>query len=172
MRATYTYYAVGGKTGALVFSPRGLIRLLLPSSKECTSRWIRNNYPGAKYSKDQAQALMRQLQKYFQGNQASFDVNFDLSECSPFQKLIYRELIKVPFGNTRSYKELAEAVGLRGGARAVGTALKNNPIPIIIPCHRIIKSDGSLGGFNSGVEWKKRLLRLEGIKIGRGGGLR
>ena len=115
---------------------------------------------------------MRQLQKYFQGNQASFDVNFDLSECSPFQKLIYRELIKVPFGNTRSYKELAEAVGLRGGARAVGTALKNNPIPIIIPCHRIIKSDGSLGGFNSGVEWKKRLLRLEGIKIGRGGGLR
>jgi methylated-DNA-[protein]-cysteine S-methyltransferase len=159
---SYTYYNVGDKTGTLIFSPRGLRHLLIPSSEERVDRWLRVNYPSATYGSDKAKALERKLREYFQGNRVRFDVNLDLGECSTFQRMVYQELMKVPFGSTCSYKMLADAVGVAGGARAVGTALKNNPVPIIIPCHRVIKSDGSLGGFNSGVRWKKKLLELEG----------
>lgn len=162
MEYCYSYYYVGERTGALVFSPKGLRELLLPAPKDQIDRWLRKNYPCARPSEARMSALQRQLEDYFGGKRVRFEVGLDLDECSDFQRQVYEELMKVPFGRTCSYRALAEAAGHAGGARAVGTALKNNPIPIIIPCHRVIKSDGSLGGFNSGVEWKKRLLEVEG----------
>jgi methylated-DNA-[protein]-cysteine S-methyltransferase len=159
---SYSYYYVGEKTGALVLSSKGLRQLLLPTSKERIDRWLRKDYPGARPSEARMRTLQRQLEDYFGGKRVRFEVGLDLDECSTFQKHVYEELRKVPSGCTCSYQALAKAVGRARSARAVGTALKNNPIPIIIPCHRVIKSDGSLGGFNSGVEWKKRLLEVEG----------
>ncbi len=163
MGYTYTYYTVNGKSGALVFSNKGLLHLLLPSSQTKINRWIKSNYPHAEYRKGKATELIREILRYFQGRKVIFNAAFDLSKCSPFQRQVYGELIKIPFGSTCSYKELSETVGLKDGARAVGSALKYNPIPIIIPCHRIIRKDGSLGGFSSGLQWKRRLLAIEGV---------
>ncbi len=69
----------------------------------------------------------------------------------------------IPFGNVASYGQVAKAIGMQGAARAVGQALGNNPVAIVIPCHRVIASDGSLGGFSSGLNWKRKLLRHEGV---------
>jgi methylated-DNA-[protein]-cysteine S-methyltransferase len=77
-----------------------------------------------------------------------------------FQRRVWQELILIPYGTTRSYLEIARGVHNPKGSRAVGPANKNNPIPILIPCHRVIKSDGSLGGYDSGIEIKKILLKL------------
>ena len=84
-----------------------------------------------------------------------------------FTRKVLNELRKVPYGETRSYGWLAKKVGKPGAARAVGQALKRNPIPIIIPCHRIIRDDGTIGGFSMGVNIKERFLALEGVKIGK-----
>lgn len=80
---------------------------------------------------------------------------------TPFAKKVYRAVLSIPIGEVRSYKWLAEKIGCPGACQAVGQALKNNPYPLIIPCHRVIKSDGNLGGYALGVKVKKRILDLE-----------
>jgi len=85
----------------------------------------------------------------------------DMTQCTPFQKQVYSGLQKIHCGQTTSYKELANQIGHPNAARAVGTALGNNPFPILIPCHRVIRSDGALGGFSQGLPIKKHLLETE-----------
>lgn len=102
-----------------------------------------------------------QLREYFDGKRRRFDVPIDLPACTPFQCAVWRGCSEIPFGERRSYGELAAAIGRPRAARAVGNALNSNPIPIIIPCHRVIRADGSLGGFGSGLRVKKSLLRRE-----------
>lgn len=89
----------------------------------------------------------------------------DLSGLSPFQKKVYRALWEIPFGQTRSYQEVATAIGKPKAARAVGQANKKNPIPVLIPCHRVISADGTMGGYSCGIGIKKILLAHEGIKL-------
>ena len=86
----------------------------------------------------------------------------DLSGCTSFQRKVYAALRKVPAGKTVTYGELAKRAGYPGAARAVGTAMKLNCLPIVIPCHRVIRSDGSLGLYSQGIEWKRTLLACEG----------
>lgn len=86
--------------------------------------------------------------------------NKDLSE---FEKRVYKAILKVPAGRTRSYKWVARTIGRPKAYRAVGNALGKNPYPVIIPCHRIVKSDGSIGGYSKGTAPKKRLLKREGV---------
>ena len=111
--------------------------------------------------------VARQLEEYFAGERTHFDVEVDLSGLTPFQQAVLRATLEIPYGMVRSYKEVAEAAGRPGAARAAGAALGNNPVGIIVPCHRVIASDGSIGGFSSagGVETKRRLLELEGVRL-------
>jgi O-6-methylguanine DNA methyltransferase len=106
-------------------------------------------------------AAERQLNEYFTGARIEFDLPIE-PRGSKFQKKVWRALRKIPFGQTRSYVELAKALGSAGASRAVGLANGKNPLSIIVPCHRVIGSDGSLTGFAGGLETKAALLALEG----------
>jgi methylated-DNA-[protein]-cysteine S-methyltransferase len=105
--------------------------------------------------------VRRQLAEYFAGERREFDLAL-APEGTPFERAVWAELAKIPFGETRSYGEIAEVLGRPGAARAVGRANGANPIPIVVPCHRVIGSDGSLTGFGGGLDVKSRLLELEG----------
>ena len=101
-----------------------------------------------------------QLREYFDGARREFDLPLDL-RGTDFQLTVWHELTRIPFGETISYGELARRIGLPAASRAVGAANGANPIPIIVPCHRVIGANGSLTGFGGGIETKKRLLALE-----------
>lgn len=105
-----------------------------------------------------------QLMEYFEGKRTTFDVPIRL-EGTRFQTKVWEELRKIPYGETRSYGEIAKMVGVPKGARAVGGANHNNPILIIVPCHRVIGSSGSLVGFGAGIPVKEMLLKLENKEI-------
>jgi len=109
--------------------------------------------------------LIEELDRYFNGEPVTFSVRLDLDGGTHFQRRVWEELTRIPYGETRSYAEVAGAVGTPQGARAVGSANKSNSVPILIPCHRVIKADGGLGGYDSGVHIKKRLLELEGVRV-------
>ena len=85
----------------------------------------------------------------------------DLSTGTDFQQSVWRQLLKIPLGQTRSYGELAECLAKPGASRAVGSACGSNPIPVIVPCHRVLAAHRRLGGFSGGLDWKQRLLRIE-----------
>ena len=89
----------------------------------------------------------------------------DLSRGTKFRLRVWDELRRIPRGDTRSYGEIAEELGKRKAARAVGGACGANPIPVLIPCHRVLAANGSLGGFSGGLEWKRRLLAIEGVLL-------
>jgi methylated-DNA-[protein]-cysteine S-methyltransferase len=107
---------------------------------------------------------MHQLQAYFEGKLESFDLRLAPAGTA-FQQKVWRELSKIPYGETISYGELARRIGNPKASRAVGLANGSNPIPIIIPCHRVIGSDGKLTGYGGGVHIKKKLLALEKKQI-------
>lgn len=107
--------------------------------------------------------LVGELDRYFSGRPTKFAVPLDPAVGTPFQKRVWAELTRIPYGETRSYGEIAAALGRPGAARAVGSANRSNCIPIVVPCHRVIKADGGLGGYDSGVEIKRKLLKLEEI---------
>ena len=104
--------------------------------------------------------IISQLHGYFSGTLKRFETPISLSGTE-FQQSVYRQLINIPYGETRSYSDIAEAIGNKKAVRAVGNANSKNPIAIVVPCHRVIGRDGSLTGFAGGIEAKKILLRLE-----------
>jgi methylated-DNA-[protein]-cysteine S-methyltransferase len=108
--------------------------------------------------------VRRQLAEYFAGERHEFDLRL-APEGTPFELAVWTELAKIPFGETRSYGEIARALGRPDAARAVGRANGANPIPIVVPCHRVIGADGSLTGFGGGLDVKARLLELEGLAL-------
>jgi methylated-DNA-[protein]-cysteine S-methyltransferase len=110
---------------------------------------------------DPLPAAARQLKEYFAGKRRDFDLPLSM-EGTEFQQSVWRELTKIPFGETRSYGQLAKRLNNPNGSRAVGLANGRNPIAIIVPCHRVIGADGSLTGFGGGIERKEWLLTHEG----------
>lgn len=106
----------------------------------------------------------RQLAEYFAGMRRSFELPLN-PRGTAFQKAVWEVLEAIPYGETRSYGDIARAVGRERAFRAVGMANHKNPIPIIIPCHRVIGADGSMTGYGGGLDKKKFLLRLEGMEI-------
>lgn len=102
-----------------------------------------------------------QLQEYFHGRRTMFDVPLAL-EGTSFQMSVWNQLLEIPYGETRSYGQIAAAIGKPGAARAVGMANHDNPISIIVPCHRVVGHDGSLTGYGGGLDVKAQLLALEG----------
>jgi len=118
--------------------------------------WKHDNAPFAE--------VIRQLQAYFRGELRQFDVPLAL-EGTEFQRRVWNALQAIPYGETISYLQLAERIGNSRAVRAVGLANGSNPIPIIVPCHRVIGSDGSLTGFGGGISTKKKLLELESRQL-------
>ncbi|MBI2358617.1 MAG: MGMT family protein [Deltaproteobacteria bacterium] len=109
----------------------------------------------------------KELSAYLAGRLRSFSAPCDLSSLSLFTRAVLRITARIPYGQVRSYRWIAERLGKPAASRAVGNALAQNPIPIIIPCHRVVRSDGELGGFALGASWKRRLLDLEKGHSGR-----
>ena len=108
----------------------------------------------------------RQLDEYFEGSRRAFDLRVDMAALPPFQQAVLAELQRVPYGATDTYGGLAARIGRPRAARAVGGALNRNPVPIVVPCHRVVGSSGSLVGYAGGLERKERLLALEGALLG------
>ena len=147
-------------------SPVGKLRLVA-SEKGLVAIDVRNNDKQVVTTKDaSAQAILlqtkKQLEQYFAGKRTSFDVTLDLVGTE-FQVRAWRALCRIPFGKTISYGQQASNIKKPKAFRAVGSANGKNPIPIIVPCHRVVASDGSLGGYSLGLKMKKQLLALEGV---------
>lgn len=116
------------------------------------------------YKKSEIQLVeaVKQLNEYFSGERKTFDLPLDLIG-TPFQLSVWSKLTEIPYGETRSYKQIATDIGSPKAVRAIGGANNKNPVPIIIPCHRVIGSNGSLVGYGGGLEKKQYLLHLEGV---------
>lgn len=115
-------------------------------------------------SEERTRDVRRQLEEYFAGRRRGFDLQLDL-RGTEFRKRCWQELLRIPYGETRSYAEIARAVGNPTGFRAVGQANHFNPIAIIVPCHRVLASDHKLGGYGGGLNVKALLLKLEGASF-------
>ena len=137
------------------YSPRGVTSLDLPR------RTGPRSGPPTKKTPSFIRKLAQQLKQYALGKTVRWSVPVDLSSGTSFQQQVWRSLTKIPRGQTQSYAWVARKIGKPGATRAVGTACGANPVPVIIPCHRVIASDGSLGGFGGGLPMKRRLLALE-----------
>ncbi|MFQ6129045.1 MAG: methylated-DNA--[protein]-cysteine S-methyltransferase, partial [Thermoplasmata archaeon] len=110
---------------------------------------------------DETKGLLRD---YFNGADVDFSgIEIDFSDYTEFQKRVLKAVMNIPLGEVRSYKQVAEIIGRPKAYRPVGNALGKNRTPIVIPCHRVVRSDGSLGGYRGGVRWKRILLGLEGV---------
>ena len=122
---------------------------------------LKEKFPGTPVRDDRRnRKVLDQLRKYLKGELRRFDCKLEF-KGTPFQKKVWSALAKIPYGRTRSYRDIARAIGHPKAFRAVGNANGRNSIPLIIPCHRVIESNGGLGGFGHGIEVKKRLLEFE-----------
>jgi methylated-DNA-[protein]-cysteine S-methyltransferase len=149
----------------LARSAEGIVSLHLPRlTQEEAVRDLKDSFPEGLLEEAPAQ-IRRELGSYGLGRRQSFTLPLDLHRAGPFQRGVLNAIRAIPFGETRSYAWVARAIGAPSATRAVGRALARNPIPIIIPCHRVIASDGSLGGYGGGLPLKRRLLELEGITL-------
>jgi len=147
----------------IVGSPNGIKRVILPkkSKEEILCQVMSYGW----FTEEQSPAtfgdLPHRLRQYLEGEPVDFPDKLDLAGATYFQQDVWRLVRNVPYGETRSYGWVASCLGLPRAARAVGQALGRNPLPVIVPCHRVIKSDGGLGGFGGGVKIKELLLRFE-----------
>jgi len=149
------------KKVAYQHTPIGLIELTEEDGKLTSLIFVKFQ----KHAEDASMVLQEakwQLEAYFEGTRKTFNLPIEL-HCSPFHKEIYTALLNVPYGTTLSYKELGALAGNPDASRAVGAAMAHNPLPIVIPCHRVLKSDGSLGNYSAaeGVKSKKWLIEHE-----------
>lgn len=146
-------------------SSKGIQTIVLPKqSKRAVESDLKaqSNGPWEERASPLLEAARQQLLDYLAGKRDTFDVPLDLSRGTSFQRKVWRILQRVPYGKLRSYQWIALRVGGRQYARAVGNAVGSNPLPVVIPCHRIVAHDASLGGFSCGLPMKRKLLSLEG----------
>jgi len=145
-------------------STKGLLSTTLPRPSAQEARQLLGDRVNcATWSPRRFEDLMERLRAYFSGHQVAFPDKLDLSGATPFQRKVWEITRLIPYGKNRSYLWVAEQIKQPGAARAVGQALSRNPLPIIVPCHRVVASDGKRGGFSGGVEMKRRLLFLEAV---------
>ena len=108
---------------------------------------------------------LHQLDPYFNRDRKRFHLPLDFSGATQFQKRIFERLIEIPYGRIVSYGDIADELGVAGAARAIGQAVGANPLPIVVPCHRVVRSDGRLGGYSGGLRRKVALLAIEGVDV-------
>lgn len=145
-------------------SPLGWLNISCSEQGLEALEYANNPLPALEDIHSVLQQTMQQLDEYFAGDRTTFDIPLSLIG-SDFQIRVWNELIKVPYGHTATYQDIANRIGNPGAVRAVGVANSKNPIPIIVPCHRIIGSDGKLTGYAGGLWRKEKLLKLEGALL-------
>ncbi|MBM4020027.1 MAG: methylated-DNA--[protein]-cysteine S-methyltransferase [Planctomycetes bacterium] len=151
---------------------RGLVRVALPGQRAGCHAFARPGGgsepareslgPPAPAAERLAARAEREILEYLSGCRRAFTVPVDLSGVPAFHRRVYEALLRVPHGRTVTYGRLASAAGRPGAARAVGQAMARNPVPLVVPCHRVVATGGGLGGFGGGPDLKRRLLALEG----------
>jgi methylated-DNA-[protein]-cysteine S-methyltransferase len=150
----------------LAATDRGVCRISFDPEPEAELEWLARAY-GARVLRapNALTRVRRQLDEYFAGRRREFEVSVDLGALPAFQRLVLEELQQVPYGATNTYGGLAARIGRPRAARAVGGALNRNPVPIVVPCHRIVGSSGKLVGYGGGLARKEQLLALEGALL-------
>ena len=144
-------------------SERGLAGIVLPqASKAAVSAGLGVKAASGRSSSPTLQRARKQLLEYLAGRRTSFNLRLDLSQGTGFQRRVWKTLQAIPYGQLWSYRIVASRVGGVQYARAVGGAVGANPLPIVLPCHRVVAQDATLGGFSCGLPAKRRLLALEG----------
>ncbi len=142
---------------------RGLAYLELPHASGCGFRgWQRRALPDAELREGFApnRAAIAQVLEFLEGKRREFELPLDL-RATAFQRSVYAELLRIPYGETRSYGDVARAIGNPGAVRAVGAANGANPVPLVVPCHRVVRTGGHLGGYGGGLALKQQLLAME-----------
>ena len=158
----------------LAATARGIAAVVLPkpsrraAERELTSRSGPRTAPTPKTNgrgDTHLKAARAAITAYLEGKARSVDLPLDLENNTPFQVKVWNALRAIPYGRVRSYGWVARKIGRPNAARAVGAACGANPVPLLVPCHRVVAGDGSLGGFSGGLSNKRRLLKLEGISF-------
>ena len=162
MKRTITLCQTQAGWVGLLLSPRGLraFEYPRPSVEEALAN-LRERWPEAPFEESAAEELKEQLRRYYAGEPVTFAAKLDLEGYTPFERKVWAATSRIPYGQTRPYSWVAKEVGSPRAYRAVGAALAKNPIPIVIPCHRVLRKDGSLGGYGGGLEMKCTLLEME-----------
>lgn len=151
----------------LAASARGIARISFAKDEdEFLARLLRRFGDRPVVHSHALDEVRRELERYFEGKDLSFDLSVDLSILSPFEQRVLRATSKVPAGRVATYAEIAARAGNPRAPRAVGNALNHNPVAIVVPCHRVVRSDGSLGGYGGGLHIKEWLLEHEGALSG------
>lgn len=153
--------------GGVVASEEGLLEVFLPFGGENeveTATLISLSYPAADSESHVTREAARLLERYFAGDKVDFTLPVDRTGFSPFQAVVYEAVARIPYGEVRTYAAIAAQIGRPRAARGVGTAMARNPLPIVIPCHRVVGASGALTGYSApgGIVSKKWLLRMEG----------
>jgi O-6-methylguanine DNA methyltransferase len=144
---------------------KGIDTIVLPKASKRAIESALRSVTGERFEEgvsDRLEEARRQVLDYLDGKREAFNMPLDLARGTPFQRRVWQVLQRVPYGKLRSYQWIASRVGGRHYARAVGSAVGANPLPVVIPCHRIVAQDASLGGFSCGLPMKRKLLTLEG----------
>jgi methylated-DNA-[protein]-cysteine S-methyltransferase len=149
----------------LARTPRGLVRVGLPNqdAEALLEDLATRVSPRVLEAPAQLDDARRELDLYFEGKLTDFDLPLDWQLSKDFRRKVLRAIARIPYGQTRSYTEMASSAGNERAVRAAGTACGTNPIPLVVPCHRVLRSGGALGGYGGGVPMKEGLLRLEGV---------
>jgi methylated-DNA-[protein]-cysteine S-methyltransferase len=149
----------------LAATPRGLVKLSLPGydPEETLEEIAAQVSPRVLEAPARLDEARRELDLYFEGKLTEFDLPLDWRLTAGFRRKAQRAIARIPYGQTRSYTEIARSAGNERAVRAAGTACGSNPIPIVVPCHRVLRSGGALGGYGGGLPMKEALLKLEGI---------
>jgi len=143
---------------------RGLLRVMYDTEPERElERLAAVAGPRVLRSPRAVDGARRQLEEYFEGRRERFELELDLRGLAPFAEHVLGELARVPYGTTTTYGTLAAQAGAPRAARAVGTVMNRNPVPIVLPCHRVVGASGALTGYGGGLDRKVQLLRLEGV---------
>ena len=166
--ADVSYTAADSPFGSLLVAAtrRGLVRLAFPEEEidSVLERLARRVSPRIVQAPAPLDTVRRELEEYFAGRRRGFELPLDWSLIGPFGRKVLRVTSAIPYGGVLSYAEVAAEAGSPRASRAAGNALGSNPIPIVIPCHRVLRSGGALGGYGGGVERKRWLLELEGAR--------
>lgn len=141
---------------------KGICALSLGDSPQDLLNWLEAEFPGAKLTKDinDSQGYAAHVLSYLRGEQPHCDLPVDVRSTA-FQAMVWQELRRIPYGAIRSYSEIAEAIGQPAAVRAVARACATNPVSLVVPCHRVVRKTGNLGGYRWGLKRKKALLELE-----------
>lgn len=175
VEAATVYAAILSPYGTVWFASGsdGLCRVELNTDELAFRRDLERVYGPTRYAPSRLSHVIDRFSRYFAGQSASLDLGVDLSAVTPFRRRVLQAVAEIPWGEVRGYGEIAQAVGKPGAGRAVGSTMAANPVSIIVPCHRVIRSDGSPGEYGyralgpCGAAMKRAMLAAEGIKFAR-----